>query len=173
MRGYVQESTDGWDLQPSLIAAIELAVRIFGSIFVLIATGLIIYVAQGGDVRVGLASAVAANGQAILITIIFSGAPIVNLIVTRYRIDEDGVMMQSQLFQKTEQRVGWEKVTALEERRGLLGTIFGFSELVVVAYGSRGAKIHVRGVRDVAALRERLAEKMAEAVSIPAILQSD
>lgn len=99
--------------------------------------------------------------------------PIVRVAFTRYVVDDDGLRVTSTLFQRSDQRVPWDKVTAVHHRRSLLGAVVGVESLEVVAYGKRGAVLRLAGLRDASALRALVARRMRETATVAALVRND
>ena len=100
-------------------------------------------------------------------------APVVKVLTTRYVLEETGLREEVRFLNTTERRVQWEKVTALRQRRGLLDRMLGIERLDVIAYGQRGATIHLIGLTEVAPLRTHLAQKMRESATVEALFRTD
>lgn len=100
-------------------------------------------------------------------------APFIKVFTTRYIIEEGGIREEVRFLSSTQRRVTWEKVTALRQRRGPFERLLGIERLDVIAYGERGATIHLIGLRDAASLRNRFAKEMRDASSVDSLFRAD
>ncbi len=98
--------------------------------------------------------------------------PAIRLLFTRYIIEEDGMRERVQILNRTERRIGWDKVTLLRQRRTFFDWLLRIERLDVIAYGERGATIHLLGLRG-SALRDHLAREMRRHASVQGLLQND
>ncbi len=160
-------------VRPSLRAAVErflaalLGVSVF---FVPVIIGLII---EGDrEVEAGILGGLDVMFS-IALPLLLSLAPAVQLAFTRYVFDDEGIRERVQLLSKTEKRVKWEKVTALQHRRTLLDHILGVERLDVIAYGARGATIHLVGLRDAGSLRGIVARQMRRQANVQRLFSND
>lgn len=99
--------------------------------------------------------------------------PGIRLLFTTYTVDDEGIRTTTQILQRTENHVAWPKVTALTERRTLIDRALGLSRLTVVAYGERGTRIQLQGLREVVPLRGRIAREMRRAATVEALFGND
>lgn len=99
--------------------------------------------------------------------------PVVNVLTTRYVLGADGLRERKQFLSKEERRVSWEKVTALRHRRTVLDKILRIERVDVIAYGQRGATIHLVGLADGAKLRNHVGRMMRESASVDSLFRSD
>lgn len=99
--------------------------------------------------------------------------PVARIAFTRYVIDDDGLRVSSSLLQRSDQRVPWDKVTALRHRRSLLGALVGIETLEVVAYGRKGTTLRLVGLRGAAELRTLVATRMRRTATITALVSND
>ena len=161
-------------IRPSLWAAFGVALRVLLFLIPLVVL-VAIPVSKG-------ASFGAPDGPLILafvdniefvIGVLIAFAPAVKIAFTRYTLDAEGIRVRSQVLQKQEQRVPWEKVTALRHRRSLLDRLVGLGRLDVVAYGERGTVLKLVGLRDDGALRDLVARRMRESASVEALFRGD
>lgn len=100
-------------------------------------------------------------------------APVVQVFTTRYVLSADGIRQRRQFLSKEEHKVAWEKVTALKHRRSIMDRLLGIERLDVIAYGERGATIHLIGLRDAAPLRNHVGLRMRESASVDALFRAD
>jgi membrane protein YdbS with pleckstrin-like domain len=105
--------------------------------------------------------------------LIFVFAPAVRLRFTRYVVDAEGIRTRTQLLSITEERISWDKVTAIRYQRTLFDRLLGLERLSVIAYGERGATIRLVGLRDAKELRKLTAQKMREHATAETIFSSD
>ncbi len=99
--------------------------------------------------------------------------PVLRVAFTRYTFDETGIRVRSALLLKSEQRVPWNKVTALRHRRTIVGWMLGIEMIEIVAYGKRGPTLRLVGLRNAAALRSMVARRMRESATVGNLLSSD
>lgn len=92
---------------------------------------------------------------------------------TRYVLDQDGIHVRTRLLSTQEQRVPWEKVTAVRQARSIFDSLLGVERLDVIAYGERGATLHLVGLRDAAPLRDLVAQRMRHSASLESLLRRD
>lgn len=111
--------------------------------------------------------------QGLVIPLLFSFVPVVQLAFTRYIIDEEGIRERVQLVSKTDKRVRWEKVTALQHRITLMDRLFGIQRINVIAYGARGTTIRLVGLRRAPRLRRLVAKQMRVNASFDRLLTND
>ncbi len=102
-----------------------------------------------------------------------SMVPAIQLAFTRYIFDDEGIRERVQLLNKTEKRVKWEKVTALQHRRTVLDKLLGVERLDVIAYGARGTTLHLVGLRDAGPLRGMVARQMRAQASVKRLFSND
>ncbi len=109
----------------------------------------------------------------VAIPVLVSLAPAIQLAFTRYVFDDEGIRERVQLLSKTEKRVKWEKVTALQHRRTLLDRILGIERLDVIAYGARGTTIRLVGLKEAGALRNIVGRQMRRQASVSRLFSND
>lgn len=159
--------------KPSLRAAFERGLVALGAVtgfFVPLIIGSIL----GSDDPTGPAifAALEIVGS-LIIPVLVSFAPAVQLLFTRYTMDDEGLREEVSILSRTQRRVTWDKVTALRHRRTVLDRVLGIERLDVIAYGERGATIHLIGLRDAAALRNDVAQRMRQHADIGRLLSND
>lgn len=160
-------------LKPSLWAAASTFARVIGSIALALLAPFLVAVFLG---RSGLLASIILAEFSLLAVLPAAAAllvPAIRLAFTRYDLDEEGVRVHSDLVSRNDQRVSWEKVTVLQQRRSLVDRLAGIDNLHVVAYGARGTTLHLVGLRDVATVRQFAARKMRDAASVDALFRSD
>ncbi|MGB1586520.1 MAG: PH domain-containing protein [Thermoplasmatota archaeon] len=170
--------TEAGDLvfRPSLRAAIGpslLAVLGIGLLLVPAFMGL----AQQDDVETGLGALdvllILSQNSQYLFALAPALAPAINVLTTRYVLAGDGIRLRKQFLSKEEHKVTWEKVTALRHKRSLLDRLLGIERLDVIAYGERGATLHLVGLRDAAPLRDHVGVRMRQSATVDALFRSD
>ncbi len=159
-------------IQPSLWAAIDAPAKVIGAGIIFLLPFYISASLQGESFR-PLAIVAGLGSLNLLYALLVPLAPAVQLAFTRYHIDEEGIRIHTQILTRTERRVSWEKVTALQHRRTILDRAFGIARVDVIAYGQRGATLQLVGLRDAAWLRNLVAKRMRENASVDALLRSD
>lgn len=160
-------------LRPSLLAAVSSFAKVAGYVLLVVAAPTLVALLAG---RSGLLAAVLLAELSFLALLPAMAAvlvPAVRIAFTRYELDADGVRVHSSLIARSDQRVPWEKVTLLVQRRGLADRVLGISSLDVVAYGTRGATLHLVGLRDPRPVREWASARMREAASVEALFRND
>ncbi|HET6399233.1 MAG TPA: PH domain-containing protein, partial [Candidatus Thermoplasmatota archaeon] len=95
------------------------------------------------------------------------------LAFTRYHLDDEGVRVRTAFLGRSERRVPWGKVTLVRHRRTLLDRLFGLSRVEIVAYGDRGAVLHLTGLRDARPVRQRAAMQMRRSASVAGLFRND
>lgn len=162
-------------IKPSLLAALDAVAKVAGAILALgISVALPIFLSEGGvEGAVGAFILAAIGGPFVLPAIIAAMVPAVRLAFTTYILDEEGIRVQTQILEKTEKRVQWEKVTAVGHRRTIVDRALGIERVDVIAYGMRGATIHLVGLRDAPALRDMVSRRMRETASVAALTHND
>ena len=165
-------------VRPSLWAGLEAVGRLVGTLLpVLLPFLLPLVVARvfgDGKVEVDDPFAIVLFDRAeLFVGLLLVVVPIVRIAFTRYVVDADGLRVTSTLLQRSDQRVPWEKVTAIRHRRTLLGALVGIETLEVVAYGKRGATLRLEGLRDAPALRALVARRMRETATVAALVRND
>lgn len=100
-------------------------------------------------------------------------APLVTVLTTRYVLAGDGIRLRRQFLSKEEHKVSWEKVTALRHKRSVLDRILGIERLDVIAYGERGATLHLVGLPDAAPLRDHVGRRMRDSATVEALFRAD
>lgn len=160
------------ELRPSLLAALETVGKVLGAVAAFVLPVLVPAIILGEAVAAG---ALFAFTQTVSLypALIAALFPAINLAFTRYDVDEDGIRIRTQFLQKTEKRVSWEKITAVRHRRTVLDVATGLERLDVVAYGERGATLHLVGLRNAAPVRDLIAQRMLESASVDALLRGD
>ncbi len=163
-------------VRPSLWAALERSVKVLAGLlaFIIPATlaALGLTAETPGPEAGGLLGAVNL-WLTIAVPLGAAVAPAIQLAFTRYVLDDEGVRERVQLLSKTERRVPWEKVTALRHRHTILDRVFGIGRVEVVAYGERGATIHLLGLRHPDHLRGLVARRMRASASVDRLLGND
>lgn len=160
-------------LKPSLWAAASTFARVAGYL------GLALLAPILAAIFLGRSSALAAIvlAEFSLIAVLPAAAallvPAIRLAFTRYHLDAEGVRVHSDLISRNDQRVPWEKVTVLHQRRSLVDRIAGIDTLDVVAYGARGTTLHLVGLRDITTVRQFAAQKMRDSASVEALFRND
>ncbi len=160
--------------KPHPRAALERALMAVGGIMALFIP-FFIFAVIGSDGSEGPAILVALNTFAtLIIPAIIGFAPAMQVLFTRYTIDDDGVHEEVTILNKTQRRIAWEKVTALRHRRTVIDRILGIQRVDVIAYGERGATIHLIGLRDNAStIRNHVAKQMRTNVDLGRLLSND
>lgn len=100
-------------------------------------------------------------------------APAVRLAFTRYHIDEEGVRVRAQVLARSESRVSWDKVTAIRHRITLVDRLLGLQRIDIIAYGERGATLHLVGIRNARILRDLAAKRMREHTTAGHMVSND
>lgn len=167
-------------LRPSLRAAVERFLVLFsvllGIVVPVIAT-LLIRTYLDPDVDAwpiyGGPLASLQLGMSILVPVLASLAPAVQIAFTRYVFDDEGVLEKVQILSRTEKRVRWEKVTALLHRRTLLDRVLDIERLDVVAYGERGTTLRLVGLRDARPVRALVARQMRRQATVRHLVAND
>lgn len=161
-------------IRPSLWAALEAAGRLVGQllpILVPLATSIFFGFDPGAGSRpffLALYERVEFYAAFFLLVV-----PLARVALTRYVVDGDGLRVSSSLLQRSDQRVPWDKVTALRHKRSLIGALVGIETLEVVAYGRKGTTLRLVGLRDAAELRSLVARRMRETASVTALVRND
>lgn len=161
-------------IRPSLWAGVEILERLllqFAPYAIPILISLVLADAQSDDDR-PLFIALMDNFE-LGIGVLAIAAPILRVAFTRYTFDDEGIRIRSVLLSKSDQRVPWEKITAVRHRRTLLGSLVGIQRLEIVAYGKRGATLHLSGLRNAPELRNLVARHMRKSATIEALGRSD
>lgn len=160
-------------VKPSLRAAASTFARVASYLLVAAAAPLLVAVLAG---RSGVLAAIVLAEFSFFAVVPAAAAlliPAVRLAFTRYDLDEDGVRVHSDLVSRSDQRVPWDKVTLLVQRRSLIDRILGISSIDVVAYGTRGTTLHLVGLHDPAAVRTFAAQRMLQAASVQSLFRND
>lgn len=159
--------------RPSLLAALDVPIKILVFVFIFFLPLGIGGAAATGDPLVailGPAFVTALNFFPALFALL---APAVQIMFTRYVIDDDGIRVTVQFLSKNESRVNWPKVTAITHKRTVVDRIFGIERLDIVAYGERGTTLRLVGLRDAPQLRDLAAKKMREHATVEALFSND
>lgn len=117
-----------------------------------------------------LAFEIASN---LVIPFLVSLAPALQLAFTRYILDDEGIRERVQLLSRSDKRVRWDKVTALQHRRTFVDRILQIERVDVVAYGSRGTTLHLVGLRRAPYIRGLVARQMRAQASVSGMLRND
>lgn len=112
-------------------------------------------------------------GASILVPLLASLAPAVQIAFTRYVFDDEGIREKVQILSRSEKRVRWEKVTALLHRRTMLDRLLGIERLDIVAYGERGTTLHLVGLREARPLRALVAQQMRRQATVRHLMAND
>lgn len=167
------QATTALVLRPSLWAAASTFARVAGYL------GLALLAPVMVAIFAGRSSALAAIilAEFSLLAVLPAAAallvPAIRLAFTKYHLDDDGVRVHSDLISRNDQRVPWEKVTVLQQRRSLVDRLAGIDNLHVVAYGARGTTLHLVGLRNVKPVRDFAAQRMRESASVESLLRND
>lgn len=92
---------------------------------------------------------------------------------TRYVLDQDGIHVRTQVLATKEERVPWEKVTAVLHKRTVFDAILRIERLHVVAYGEAGRTLRLVGLRDAGPLRNVVAARMLQGSSMETLMRRD
>ncbi len=111
--------------------------------------------------------------QTLIVPLFAAIAPAVQLMFTRYVLDDEGIRERVQLFSKTERRVDWSKVTALRHRHTVLDRLFGVGRVDVIAYGERGTTLRLVGLKQPAIIRDLVSVRMRSTASVEQLTQND
>ena len=165
-------------VRPSLWAGVEAVGRLLATLLPVLLPFLLSFVLGrffgDGEVDVDDPLVVVLFDRAeLFVGLLLVVVPVVRVAFTRYVVDADGLRVTSTLLQRSDQRVPWEKVTAIRHRRSLLGALVGVETIEVVAYGKRGATLRLEGLRDAAALRALVARRMRETATVAALVRND
>lgn len=165
-------------VRPSLWAALGRSVTVFGVLLALMVPALLAVFlgVQTDDPTEPDGRGVFALvdfSLTLLIPVLAALTPAVQLVFTRYVLDDEGIRERVQLLSRTERRVPWEKVTALRHRVTLLDRLFGLGRVDVVAYGERGTTIRLVGLRHAPHLRGLVARRMLESASVERLFGND
>lgn len=160
------------ELRPSLLAAVETVGKILGVIGGFTLPIVLPAIILGEAVAAGAFFAFS-QLAGLYPALIAAAVPAVNLAFTRYQVDEDGVRVRTQFLQKKEQRVPWEKITAVRHRRTVWDVMTGLERIDVIAYGERGATLHLVGLRDAGSLRDLISQKMRSTATVEALFRGD
>lgn len=173
--GGTEEATGNVPFQtrPSLLAALDVPFKAFGTVAILAApffiTGAVISGRPGTFASLFTLFELLQIAPAFLVAF----APAVRIVFTRYLIDDEGIRVHVQVLAKSESRVAWDKVTAIRHRVTLVDRILGIQRVDIIAYGERGTTLRLVGLRDAARLRDLAAKKMRGHASLGALLRSD
>lgn len=165
-------------VRPSLWAALERSVTVFGVLLALMVPAMLAVFlgVDAGDPTEPDGRGVFALldvSLTLLIPVLAALTPAVQLVFTRYVLDDEGIRENVQLLSRTERRVGWDKVTALRHRVTLMDRLFGIGRVDVVAYGERGTTIRLVGLRHAPHLRGLVARRMREAATVERLFGND
>lgn len=161
-------------IRPSLRAALERFFIALGAVLGLLVPAMVATFLFGPQ-DAGVAGALGLLDTTFTfgIPIAVSLFPAIQLAFTRYVLDEDGIREHVQIFTKTEKRVAWEKVTALQHHRTALDRILGIERLEVIAYGERGTTVKMVGLTQAPALRDLVAKQMRKQASVARLFSND
>lgn len=159
-------------LRPSLLAALDVTVKVIGAVTAFLMPVVVPALLRGDTVS---AAAIFFGVQALDLypAIAVALFPAIQLAFTRYTVDEEGIRVNVQILSRSERRVPWEKVTALQHRKTFIDALLGIERIDVVAYGERGTTVKLVGLRDAAPLRDRVARKMRDSAHLRSWLRSD
>ncbi len=158
--------------RPSMRAAVDQGVKVLGLFATLLVPVAIGLLAQGRPAA-AIATLIAGQVTSLYPAMIAAALPALRLYFTRYAIDDDGVRVTTNLLAKSDQRIPWEKVTAIRHRRTVLDAILGITRVDVIAYGRRGATLHLVGLQDGRGVRQEVARRMRSACSVDALTGRD
>lgn len=165
-------------VRPSLWAALERSVTVFGVLLALMVPAMLailLGVETDDPTRPdgrGLLALLDLS-LTLLIPLFAALTPAVQLVFTRYVLDDEGIRENVQLLSRTERRVPWDKVTALRHRVTLLDRLLGLGRVDVVAYGERGTTIRMVGLRHAPHLLGLVARRMREAATVERLFGND
>lgn len=171
-RGRIEAWGSGWAVRPSLWAAADVTLKILG-VFLGIALPAVVPALIAGEPILAAGIFVGFQAIGVLPALFAAAAPAVQIGFTTYTADEEGIVVRTQILSRNEKRVPWEKVTAVQQRRTVVDWAFRMQRVDVVAYGQRGATLHLVGLRDAAAVRNEVARRMRRAATVEALLDSD
>lgn len=160
------------EFRPSLWAAVDVAAKIMGTVAGF-AASILVPAAINGQPVGAAALFLGANAIGLYPAIAAAFLPAVQLAFTRYHLDDEGIVTRTQVLSKSEKRIPWEKITALRHRRTLLDVVFRLERVDVVAYGERGATIHLVGLKDARRIRDRVASEMRATASVESLFRGD
>lgn len=166
---------DALVVRPSLWAILQRLVEVFLALLPLAVSLAVALLAQGGGdlARDGPLLILLLENLQFALVLLVAFAPAVQVAFTRYTFDAEGIRVRTQVLQKSDHRVPWEKVTALRHRRTLLDRLLGLGRLDVIAYGEKGTVLRLVGLRDDGALRDLVARRMRETASVAALVGND
>lgn len=162
-------------IRPSLLAALDVVIKVVGVLLVF-GLSIVLPLIASGDTVVGAIGGILVasfGGPFVIPAIIGAFFPAIQLAFTTYTVDDEGIHVRTQILQKNERRVQWEKVTAVMHRRTIIDRLLGIERLDVVAYGARGTTMHLVGLRDAPRLRDIASERMRHAANLGALWRSD
>lgn len=164
----------GLRIKPSLRAAASIFAKVAGLVLFLVTLPVVVAVLAGSGAAL-LGAFLAAQFGLVAMVPAFIGllVPAVRLLGTRYELDEAGVRVHSSIIARQEQRVTWDKVTLLLQRRSLVDRVLGIESVSVVAYGVRGTTLDLVGLRNAAPVRAYAARRMRESASVAALFDND
>ncbi len=160
------------ELRPSLLAAVDTVTKVLGIVAAFLLP-VLIPALIAGEFAAALGTFAFVETISLYPALVAAFWPAVNLAFTRYQVEEDGLRVRTQFLQKKEQRVPWEKVTAVRHRRTALDVLTGLERIDVIAYGERGATMHLVGLRDAGPIRDRIARRMRDSATVEALFRSD
>lgn len=160
------------ELRPNLLAAVDTLGKVLGAAAAFALPVIVPALLLGEAVAAG---ALFAFSQLVGLypALVAAAFPAINLAFTRYHLDEEGIRIRTQFLQKSEKRVAWEKITAVRHRRTVWDVLTGLERIDVVAYGERGATLHLVGLKDAATVRNRIALRMRESATVDALIRGD
>ncbi|MGB0653310.1 MAG: PH domain-containing protein [Thermoplasmatota archaeon] len=162
----------GWSGRPSLLAAMDVPLKILLA-GAGVAAPFVVSAALADKPVPILAALFGLESLNILYALAAPLIPAVQLLFTRYTVDEEGIRVQVQILSRSEHRVQWDKVTAITHRRTLFDRLFGIERLDIIAYGERGATVHLQGLRQAAWLRDLAAQQMRRTATVSNLLLND
>lgn len=161
-----------WTLRPSLWAAVDVMAKVFG-VFGSIALTIAVPALLAGEPVAAGTLFVGVQAFSVYPAIAAAFIPAVQLAFTRYVVDDEGITVRTQILSKSEKRVTWEKVTALHQKRSVIDVLFGIERLDIIAYGERGATLHLVGLRDASPLRDHVSQAMRRSATVEALFRGD
>jgi uncharacterized membrane protein YdbT with pleckstrin-like domain len=159
--------------RPSLLAALDVPFKAIGTVALLILPFIITAALIRGEPVTSLRDLPTLELMQLAPAFLLAFAPAIRLAFTRYRIDEEGVQVHSQVLSRTESRVAWDKVTAIRHRITLVDRVLGLQRIDIIAYGERGTTLHLVGMRNVRLLRDLAAQRMREHTTAGHLVSND
>jgi uncharacterized membrane protein YdbT with pleckstrin-like domain len=163
----------GLVVRPSLRAAVAVPFQFLGALAFATVFLLIILPGEAREPGAIAAFLLAEQLIGVLAVVAVSLAPLVRLAFTRYVFTDEALIVRTQVLSKTEQRVEWNKVTALWHRRTLTDRLLGIERIDVIAYGIRGATLRLVGLREAAPWRNLVARKMRASATVESLFAND